>query len=92
MSDLFELDDDVEILFTVGGCKIIDYSVVPFMNPAKHVFGFTVHWEGSCGFGEFVYYNYGDHEKLNTEHMGREFCAEFMKHIFNRCEVDYKED
>ena len=52
--------------------------------------GFAVTWSGSKGFGEF-YYN-SENNTLDTEFMGRGFCIKFMREIFKRCEVDYKED
>lgn len=89
--DLFELKDDVEVLFEIEGNKIVDYDIIPFDDEENGVKGFEITWTGSKGCGGFTYYNYGNKERLNTEFMGKEFCIKFMEEIFKRCEVEYDE-
>jgi hypothetical protein len=82
---LFQLKPDAKVLFKVADCQIVDYNIIPTD------YGFIVDWAGDCGFGSFAYYKDETGEHLETECMGRRWCVEMLKQIFDRCKLDHEE-
>ena len=85
---LFKLKPDAKVLFEIEDVKIVNYNIKPIDN--DNYKGFQIQWVGDIGFGSFTYYKDEEgKEYLDTEGMGREWCLEMLKEIFDMCEVEY---